>query len=88
MHPMTVLGYEKSKPRHRGKRIGIARHDKCAPFACNGTLALRVEVNPLNCRPDHFLITERCQGCGKVVNVYSVRQEPLPVNNDDVVEEP
>ncbi len=68
----TVEQYECENHQHRGRTLGIARHDKCAPFACNGVLALVVEANPLRAIPGERLVTERCQGCARVVNVWRV----------------
>lgn len=71
----TPAVYELEGHQHRGLAIGIARHDKCAPFACNAPLALHVEANPMRAIPGERLVTERCQGCGKVVNVWRVLPE-------------
>jgi hypothetical protein len=77
----TVEQYEHSQAQHRGHSIGIARHSKCAPFACNAPTALHIEVNPLDAYRRE-LVTERCQGCGKVVSVWGVLPEPTLVSDD------
>jgi hypothetical protein len=79
----TVEQYEHSQAQHRGHSIGIARHGTCAPFACNAPLALGIESNPMRHVAGERLIIERCQGCGKVVNVWPVVHEIHLVNNDD-----
>jgi hypothetical protein len=77
----TVEQYEHSQAQHRGHSIGIARHGTCAPFACNAPLALHIEM--LWTTPgSKLLVTERCQGCGKVVTVRGVLPEPTLVSDD------
>lgn len=71
--PNTTIGVK--APTHRGIRIGMARHSKCAPFACVGTLRLGIEWNAFM---SGELVTERCQECGRILNVWPV----LPENND------
>lgn len=79
MLPHSVAMYELEGHTHRGMFIGIARHDTCAPFACNSPLKLHVESNPMKRGTE--VVTERCQ-CGRVVNVWGVLPEPQLVNND------
>lgn len=74
------------KPRRvvkRRKQSKPARHTNAAPFACVGEVKLSVEPNPLNAVPGHELVVERCGGCGKILDVRTVRPEPELVNNDD-----
>lgn len=77
------MDYELEPHEHRGQAIHAARHSTYAPFACNAPLALHVERNPMRAVPGERLITERCQGCGKVVNVWRVLPESVTVNNDE-----
>lgn len=79
----SVELYEQEGHTHQGKRIGIARHGTYAPFACNGTLALAFEANPMRAIPGERLVTERCQGCGKVVNVWAALPELTLSDADD-----
>lgn len=69
----TAAIYEREEHHHRGLLIGIARHETCAPFACNSPLKIAVE--PSQVVPGYEIITERCQ-CGKVVNVWGVIPAP------------
>lgn len=81
----TIAEYEmESTHQHRGQRLYGARHSTYAPFACNAPLALHIEPNPSRHVPGIALVTERCQGCGKIVSVCRVLPELEPVNNDDV----
>lgn len=53
----------------------VTRHTTCAPFACVGELHLDVERshNPYW----DALVTYRCTGCGKVVEVFgTLRYQP------------
>jgi len=58
----------------------IARHEKCAPFACNSPVRLYAEEHPLY--PDHEIVYEKCQ-CGKIIKTWSVLPEAMIANNDD-----
>lgn len=78
MHRTPAL-YEVEAHTHRGLIIGMARHDKHAPFACNSPLKLHVEDSQI--RPGEHIVSERCQ-CGKVVQVWRVLHEAVLLNND------
>lgn len=69
----------------RRKQSKPARHAEASPYACVGELRLSIESNPLVSVVPHkqYLVTERCLGCGRVLNVWGVLPEPELVNNDD-----
>lgn len=77
----SIADYEQEIHEHRGQPIYGARHDKCAPFACNAPLLLNIE--PSHRSKFESLIVERCQHCGRVAGVNGVLPEPVAVNNDD-----
>jgi len=76
----TVALYELEGHLHRGQPSGIARHEQCAPFACNSPVRLHAEPNPLKAGTD--IVYEKCQ-CGKILHVWGVLSEPQLVNNDE-----
>ena len=67
----SVEQYEATQPQHRGHTIGIARHGKCAPFACNAPLKLCIERCAIAALGE-FVIVERCTHDGRIVNAWSV----------------
>lgn len=78
----TLMDYELEPHVHQGNPIHGARHSTCAPFSCNAPLALAIEANPMRAVPGERLVTERCQGCGRVVNLWHVLPEWHLANND------
>lgn len=57
----------------------MTRH-RASLYACNAPLVLRFE--PSHRGPWEALLTYRCGGCGRVVDVYGVSAEPF-VEQDD-----
>ena len=55
----------------------VSQHTTCAPFACVGRLALRIE-NAV--RPEfECMVVERCMACGRRVMAWGVLPEPAKV---------
>ncbi len=53
----------------------LARHATETPFPCNGVLVLSLEKSPFASFGE--LVAERCSSCGRVVNVWGVKDEQV-----------
>lgn len=60
-----------------------ARHTRGAPFGCVGKRRLYIEPNPLRSPDGASLIVERCDGCGRIIDVRGVLPAPELVNDSD-----
>lgn len=68
--------------KHR-KQSKPARHTNAAPFSCLGYRRLSIEPNPMRSPDGAALVVERCDSCGRIIEVRGVLPAPELVNNDD-----
>ena len=68
--------------RHR-KQSQPARHTNAAPFGCVGKRRMSIEPNPLRSPEGASLIVERCDACGRILDVRGVLPAPELVNDAD-----